>query len=191
METSHSNIIESKPRLFTVRGVAITVLVLIAVLAAILWYVPVMMRRTVHPIEREEMLSIASALKGFQTEYNKLPQLGIEGEDQYVESKGLLIETLTAKNDTLNPRRIAFYEYVPRFAPASTGGSTVASSDPEVRDPRGNFYRLHFDWNNDGKIGNPKMPGAHIRASVIVYAAGPDGNYDTWDDNFTSWNSDR
>lgn len=59
-------------------------------------------------------------------------------------------------------------------------------------DAWGGYYRVRFDSNYDGEMLNPnedevgegrmKLPNR-----VIIWSAGKDGKWDTWDDNIKSW----
>ena len=45
-----------------------------------------------------------------------------------------------------------------------------------------------FTWDGDGMIPNPNTESNNlIRADVIAWSAGPDGDYSTWKDNVGSW----
>ncbi|WP_170156902.1 hypothetical protein [Roseimicrobium gellanilyticum] len=153
-----------------------------------------MMRTTQRPIEREEVKLLEMAIKGYQTEYNKLPELGATDETKFVESTGLLMKMLAGRDEQLNPRMIPFYESMHRPTRDKFGDGRAESAptdETDVRDLKGNRYRLHFDWNGDKHIPNPREPGKEILGSVIVYSAGPDGDYSTWEDNFTSWENEE
>lgn len=173
----------------SVRGYFLIILSAAAILL-ISWYVPLMMKTTKQPIERAEIQGLILAVKGYQTEYSKLPELGTTDESKYVESAGPLIEALTGQHQHLNPKKIPFYEPPARHPLQGTSGKgtiPTPTTSTDIRDPKGNRYRVHFDWDGDGIISNPKEPGTKISNSVIVYSAGPDGDYTTWHDNVTSW----
>ena len=186
MESSDGTITTPKPRSNSQRNVALIIIIILALLAAT-FFVPVMSRSTRYPIEKVEIKGLELAIKGYHTEYNRFPPLDITDENQFIESKGLLIEILTAKGETGNPRGIAFYDPQSRSTRPKLNGSSEAVDKMNVRDPRGYPYRIYLDWNDDGRIANPKDPSSFISSSVIVYSAGPDGDYNTWQDNFTSW----
>jgi type II secretory pathway pseudopilin PulG len=177
----------SKSHTISARACIIAVLAIAAILV-ISWYVPVMTQRTRNPIEMQEIKSLEMAIKSYQLEYHKLPNLGTTDETKYIESAGVLIETLTGKGDSQNPREIAFYEPMRRSTQTKTGNDTAApSNETDIRDLKGNHYRLHFDWDGDRRISNPNPSGTEVTGSVLVYSAGRDGDYTTWEDNFTTW----
>jgi type II secretory pathway pseudopilin PulG len=136
-----------------------------------------------------QMQSLKLAVIAYQVEYSRLPSATEpeeKDEQQVVEAKGVMIDILTGKDHNKNPRQVPFYEPPPPKA-GKSGGVTNAQGELEIRDPFGNLYRMHFDWNADGLIPNPEHPGADISQPVIIYSAGPDGDYDTWKDNVKSW----
>jgi len=53
-------------------------------------------------------------------------------------------------------------------------------------DPWGNAFEYQVDENRDGVIPEPDT-GDSLRAGVIAWSAGPDGDYDTWEDNIKGW----
>lgn len=56
----------------------------------------------------------------------------------------------------------------------------------QLRDPWGG-YRIRSDSDGGGKIVNPEEPaGERITSGVILYSAGPDQDFGTWEDNVTS-----
>jgi hypothetical protein len=131
---------------------------------------------------KADAISLVQALKGYRVEYNRFPQLDQTDEKQPVASEGKLMDILTARDIRLNPRQITFFDGTtgPDDKPKKSTGSSVL-------DPWNHAYRLHFDWNNDGKVDDPEHPGKTITAPVVAYSAGSDGKYETWGDNITSW----
>lgn len=136
-----------------------------------------------------QMKSLELAVKAYQAEYSKLPTAAVpeeKDEQQVVEARGVIIDTLTGKDHDKNPRQIPFFE-PPTPRAGKGGGVTNAQGELEIHDLFGNVYRMHFDWNGDGLVPDPEHPGATISEPVIIYSAGPDGDYDTWKDNVKSW----
>ncbi len=145
------------------------------------------LRKAKEIMARAQMQSLKVAIWSYRTEYNRLPKLGTEDEKTPVESKGLLLDILTGGAPEINPRRIQFYEPV-KSKDGKTGGAvTDASGGTEVRDPWGRPYRLHLDWDGDGAVPDPERPSATVPEVVMVYSAGPDGDYSTWADNVATW----
>ena len=55
-------------------------------------------------------------------------------------------------------------------------------------DPWGNAYQFIFDKTGAGETPKSEYEsGEIIRGSVAAWSAGPDGNFETWDDNVNSW----
>jgi len=54
-------------------------------------------------------------------------------------------------------------------------------------DPWGHFYWMRLDANKDGRVEDPSHPGAFVSKKVIIWSAGKDGDFTTWNDNVTNW----
>lgn len=139
--------------------------------------------------------NLVNAISPYHTEYHEYPLLD-PANDLTVESGHSLMDILLGSDKQKgpggrNPRGIAFY--TDRAAkPMGDGrfrkGITIDESGAgELWDPWGNHYRVRFDTNNDGKIENPEAPGTHLPESIEVWSAGPDGDFETWEDNVKSW----
>lgn len=71
------------------------------------------------------------------------------------------------------------------FAQAGTGACGFT-------DFMGAYYRVRLDTDYDGEIANPNPDEVRegrgkLDYRVIVWSAGKDGRWDTWDDNVKSW----
>jgi hypothetical protein len=133
---------------------------------------------------RMAMRDLGYAVQGYQIEYERLPDLAETDEQKPLKVQGLLLDILMGKNPDQNPREIAF------FTPPAKGKmvlATHAAGLVELQDEFGNVFHMHIDWNEDGSIPDPERRGAMISEPVIVYSAGPDGDYGTWKDNVKSW----
>ena len=139
--------------------------------------------------------NLKNAIAAYQTEYREYP-LPDSANDLTVESGHALMEVLFGSDAQKapggrNPRGIAFY--TDRAAkPYRDGrfrkGITLDDSGAcELWDPWGNHYRVRFDTNGDGKVENPEAPGTHVPEPIAVWSAGPDGDFETWDDNVKNW----
>ena len=163
-------------------------LVIIAILASLAIPTFQKIQAKAHSVmSKVDIKQLELAFESYQTEYNKLPELGKSDERQVVESKGDVLNIIMAKDAIRNPRGIEFFD--PPTKTSNRKGGIISDSDgnPELQDPFGNLYHLHFDWNADGMIPDPEHPGSDIPAKVIIYSAGPDLDYSTWKDNVTSW----
>lgn len=136
---------------------------------------------------KAQMQGLVLATKAYQTEYNRIPELGETDEMKTLEVQGEILDILMGKHPGKNPRSIPFYE-PPLHKPRSKGGLVInAAGLPELQDTYGNVYHMRFDWNADRNIPDPEHPGAAIGGPVIIYSAGPDRDYTTWHDNIASW----
>ncbi|RBP45833.1 hypothetical protein DES53_102215 [Roseimicrobium gellanilyticum] len=165
--------------------VGLLVLIIVAVLASLA--IPAFQRVKAKASSAQTKVAIMDlevAITAYQAQYNKLPDLAETDEKKIVESRGLLLKIIMGRH---TPNDFGFYEPPPAY---TTGKGRLITNDAgefELLDPFGKMYHLHFDWDGDGSIPNPEHPGATIPAPVIIYSAGPDLAYDTWDDNVKSW----
>ena len=95
---------------------------------------------------------------------------------------------------TLNPNEVSFLE--PPIVTDQQNSRGFHTPTHEFRDPWGRPYRVYMDSNFDEEVRIP--PGytgdsgrPFIRKSVIVYSAGPDGKFETVNDNVTTWTKAR
>lgn len=146
-----------------------------------------------------ELQNIVIALKGYQTEYNRLPlELFPMDESKASEVRGQLLVCLMGKKQhPANPRDISFLEAKP--ARNGKGGIDIREGGmPVFVDPWGHPYLVVIDKNGDGEIPNPArgqrigkgrdvVEPDFLPLEVTAFSAGPDGNPDTWEDNIVSW----
>jgi len=139
--------------------------------------------------------NLKNAIDAYATEYQEYPLLDPVNDVTFDSGHGLmdiLLGSDTQKEPSgRNPRGIAFY--TDRAArPMGEGrfrrGVTLdENGDGELWDPWGKHYRVRLDTNGDGKIENPAAPGTHLPESILVWSAGPDGDFETWKDNVKTW----
>jgi hypothetical protein len=71
-----------------------------------------------------------------------------------------------------------------------TAGLEELDGEFGLYDPWGQTYQVVLDTDYDEQIENPE-PGLKgeemLKSSFIVWSAGPDGDFDTWEDNICSW----
>ncbi|MEQ1840084.1 MAG: hypothetical protein ABL994_06735 [Verrucomicrobiales bacterium] len=138
---------------------------------------------------------LKNAIAAFHTEYRDYPLLD-PANDRTVDSSHDLTDILLgsdehAKNGGRNPRRIDFYS--DRAARPMEGGrhrkgiTLDETGGGELWDPWGRFYRVRFDSDGNGKVENPGKPGTFLPESILVWSAGKDGDFDTWEDNVKTW----
>jgi type II secretory pathway pseudopilin PulG len=141
--------------------------------------------------------NLRNAIAAFHTEYRDYP-LPDPANDLTIDSGHALMDILLGSDPQKgpggrNPRGIAFF--VDRAARPIGGGrfrkGLTLSPDGtgELWDPWGNHYRVRFDSNGDNRVGNPDPAAAAtlLPESILIWSAGPDGDFDTWVDNVITW----
>lgn len=129
---------------------------------------------------------VVTVLLKYQAEYNRWPGF-YKQEDRHFTDK-VWVDAMSPQPGgpmpPSNPKRIMFFE--------PSGGSLAPAGDPNVGafvDPWGTPFEYQVDLDGDGQCANPNEESdtAFIPGRVIVWSAGPDKDYDTWEDNVTSW----
>ncbi|MGY8643441.1 MAG: hypothetical protein ACKVJU_20390 [Verrucomicrobiales bacterium] len=137
--------------------------------------------------------NLKNAISAYNTEFRGWP---IRSEsDITVDSDSELMAVLLADDSETgekgrNPRRITFF----------SGKKAKPMGDNKFRkgvhletntlwDPWGNFYRVRMDNNWDNRVDDPdpKSESKELPGTIIVWSAGPDGDFDTWKDNVKTW----
>jgi hypothetical protein len=110
-----------------------------------------------------------------------------------VESRGSLLAVLLGTDAVANPENLVFLGQ-PEQLRINERVVQNAQGELEMRDPWGNLFRMHIDLDNDGTVPNPSRGGDGAPAQIavvppgfVLYSAGPDGNFETWGDNFKTW----
>lgn len=167
---------------------ALRVLIWSVVIALLLALAFVAARLKTRPLAaKATMKGLEIAIKGYKTEYLRLPFPGpaqpTADNPPYSTDDAdgnALLEVLLDLNPVQNPRHIRFWN------PGGGGGRYTPGTG--LTDPlNGKAYHLILDYDDDGRIADPEHPGATISADVILYSAGPDGDFTTWGDNVRSW----
>jgi len=138
------------------------------------------------------------AINAYLTEYGRYPVSGNPTEGTWVESGPALMDIIqgteiTEESRELNPRRIAFF--TGKKAKRRWGGGIIPGlkltrgGTYELLDSWRNHYRIILDLNEDRRIRNidPKIDADQLPESILVWSAGPDGDFDTWEDNVKTW----
>ena len=116
---------------------------------------------------KNDAVEIATAIVAFQTEYGRLPSTNGEVQDV----GGSVLEALTGRNTTLNPRQIVFLEVEP--ARKGRGGSR----DGAFVDPWGVPYKMKLDIDGDNRITNvgpASSPTARVNYRIVAVWNDPD-----------------
>lgn len=139
---------------------------------------------------------VGFAVSEFFTEYQRFPGMSEAGEsdqdfetdDQFLTS---LLGTEPAVLADVNPRGIAFFSgQMAKHDPGSgrfrSGIRMSPNGRGELFDNFGNYYRVRVDANRDGAINSP-IDNNPVSERVLVWSAGRDGNFETWQDNIKTW----
>ena len=130
------------------------------------------------------MKGLEIAIKGYKTEYLRLPSAeptaqteDNEAFDTSDEQGKALMNVLLATSNERNPRMIHFWE-----PPNAKTGGAGYTPDQGLRDPWGkNGYQVILDYSGDGKISNPYSGNGEsdeITSDVILYCAGANTNFE-------------
>jgi hypothetical protein len=180
------------PRMRLSKGGAVALLVVVLTIAA--GFIP--LGESSRPKLKAKILQskatikgLEIAIKGYKTEYGKLPATGqgaaiFDSEPfETTAPAGLVLFNILSGNDVAaNFKKIRFWEAPPRHFHPDTG--LLDSWDKHG-------YKIALDHDNDGKIRNPAKgkdgDADELNSDVIIYSAGPDGDFATWNDNVCSW----
>ena len=133
---------------------------------------------------------VVTVLLKYQAEYNRWPGFFTPQEQNLTDK--VWVEAMSPQPGgdmpPSNPKRIMFFE--------PSGGSLAPAGDPNVGafvDPWGTPFEYQVDLDGDGQCAHPyeESETALIPGRVIVWSAGPDKEYATWEDNVTSWEKAR
>ncbi len=141
---------------------------------------------------------LKNAIATFHTEYRDYPLTSPSGDFTTDSGHTLMDILLGAAPHKVpggrNPRGIAFYadkEAKPMAGGRFRKGITYhpATGTGELWDPWGNLYRVRLDTDHNRRVENPEVPAtsAFLPETILVWSAGPDGDFDTWADNIKSW----
>lgn len=169
----------------------IELLVVIAILGILMaMMVPaagLIMKRMAKARTQSDANVVASVLLKYQAEYNRWPPAYLP--DGKGESNAEWVDLMAPKPDESkqlykdnNPKRIGFFE---------PGGGALGQ-DPENKgayvDAWGRPFAFRVDLEGKGEMNNPNTDvGGTLRARTLAWSAGPDGKYETWEDNVAGW----
>ncbi len=181
----------------TTRGFTlIEMLVVIAILGILMaMMVPaagLIVRRATLSRTRGDARMVVSTMGKYHAEYNRWPRSYVDEQKDMTDANW--VQTM-APDPNLNAtvpdnfKRILFFE--------AGGGAVAPAIKPDGKphphpgsfaDPWGNPFQFKLDVAGAGEMANPNEDvGGVIRGKALAWSAGPDGDYDTWDDNETSW----
>lgn len=178
---------------------ALTILIiLVGILAGLLLPAVSSMRRNADMSTADCIVaSLRNAISTYHIEYRKYPLSG-PIDDITSDSDHSLMDILLGSDPQResgghNPLGIAFYSDM--TAKPLGGGryraglTTFPDGTGELLDPWGNHYRTRFDTDENGQVADPEStnPDSYLPEAIAVWSAGPDGNFDTWNDNLKTW----
>jgi type II secretory pathway pseudopilin PulG len=162
-----------------VLGIGIFIIGILAALA-----VPAatsVMKRAKQVRTHAAMKDLCFGLISYHTEYARFPATDSE---VMVTAEGALLKALMGQGEH-NPRQVVFLD-VP-LAVGGKNGLLVKGDDETLVDIWGQTYRILMDVDGNGSIASPEPQQKPLTESVLVWSAGEDGDFDTWEDNLASW----
>lgn len=115
---------------------------------------------------RNDVNQLASAVKAFQLEYGRLPASN--------NSMGEVVRALIGSNDTVNPRKLVFFE--PKTAKSGKGGWDGSN----YKDPWGSNYSIFLDTGYSNKITADVGAGSQTYFTTVIVTS-PGGSTNTRD----------
>lgn len=138
---------------------------------------------------------LKNAISAYFTEHRKFPAFD-STYDTDLDTDFHLMDILvgadyTIKKRHIGPRRIASYAgkeaKLGEDGRYRSGVSKTPEGRSELWDPWGNHYRVRLDTNHDNLMADPSGGDAPIPESILIWSAGPDGDFATWRDNQKTW----
>jgi hypothetical protein len=151
---------------------------------------------------------ISNAVEQFHVDYNQLPlpsgpQQGGDRDTDTSPAHGFTAVLLGQEADSSPRQNRNVTNYLEGFRPAKPKPTNDSPwqigviSDPTTGsfgmvDFSGKPYRIRLDTNSDQEVANPNPDEVAagrptLPKRVIVWGAGKDGKWETWDDNPKSW----
>lgn len=137
--------------------------------------------------------NVKIAISTFFTEYRNFP-LQFEPGDLTIPTDQTLMTILCSPDhhiaERTNPRRITFFTgREARFSDRKyRNGLQITDSDEIlVWDSYGNHFMVRMDTDADNQIADPENQTENIQEAIVVWSAGPDGDFSTWQDNIKTW----
>ena len=166
----------------------IEMLVVIAILGILMaMMVPaagLILRRAAKARAQADAGVVATVLLKYQAEYNRWPTNYVPDMVDTTDADWVKMMAPQPGSGPVptNPKRIVFFE---------PGGGALGTNAPHAGafvDAWGTPFKYRVDQDGDEQLANPNEDtGGILRARVLAWSAGPDGDYATWDDNAASW----
>lgn len=135
--------------------------------------------------DQAQMKALEIALKAYLVHYNGclLAATGAPAKAD-IEVAHRILSPLIADSSEFNPEMIRFLD--PTTARSEKGGAWKdASGHWQLRDEWGTVFRMRFSGIDEQP--SPRDPSDVLSAKYILWSAGPDRDFSTWEDNVTSW----
>lgn len=123
-----------------------------------------------------------TVLLRYQSEYNRWPGI-MAGKDRTYTDVEWVATMSPAPGGALDPNNMKKVKF---FEPGAGALGTVEPNVGAFVDPWGNPFEYKVDADRNEEIPDPETDTV-VRARVLAWSAGPDGDYDTWDDNVKGW----
>ena len=184
----------SKSRGFTLVELLVVIVILGILLAMMVPAASMIIKRVKVSQARSDAQIVVATMSKYRMDYNRWPEVkevaeGFPGTSaDWVSIMNPEITTGTAaKRDKNNFRQLRFLE-MGKGMKIDTGDFKGGFGDPfPHRDGRMPFLYA-VDADGDGHVKNPDPDKNNlVRADVIAWSAGPDGDYRSWEDNVCSW----
>lgn len=139
--------------------------------------------------------AVLNAITSFERDNDRLPLLPAAPKDKDFDTDTSpaagMIALLKGMDDAGNPRQT---DYLGEIKEAKvikdkrlSGFYRVTETSIGLYDPWGQPYRIRLDGDADGGVDDPSAPGTRILKTAIIWSAGKDGDFSTWEDNVASW----
>ncbi len=173
------------------------ILLAIAALGVLAWPQAGCYSRPGYNITANNAYNLKNAIQAYHTEFQRYPLEGFEWQLSST-SEGSLMSilqgTISGQLEMQNPRRIVFYggkRAKVRNGKPHSGTTVNRDGTSGLWDAWGNPYRVRLDFDQDLRIDNPdpnpNIGGSQLPESILVWSAGPDGDFSTWEDNVKTW----
>jgi len=170
---------------FTLVEILVVIAILGILMAMMIPAAGAIMKKAKNSTARTDAAVVQSGLMKYRMEYNRWPDFA-KGKSKEHLTDAEFLETMMPTGDGKPPKdnlkRVRFIE----------GGKDVVVPGKGYLDPWGNPFRYIVNETPRetmelGNVGSDYEGPNEIRAKALVWSAGADGDYSTWNDNVYSW----